>query len=388
MSTQIKGSKFIYEIDEKDFPHGFIAQGTESFVFKGRKISVNGQDEEELSFSCVLKFKPYSRSRFERFTNNELRIFEELQECRSVARIYDVIEDLGESFDLKTPEISKHIRSKSIELNGAMIPCFCVVEEYIDGWSLEQYCIRQFWGLEKFKDNRWIKYHEFKDFEKEEVLKKYKDEKTFFRYQDKMLHYMLSLCGILQFISMTSKKKVLHLDIKPENIMVTSQSEELVLIDFGRSEFLDERDRYIYHKLAPFKYINDNGVRVKEDINHPFCHGTIGYAAPEAFRAAIDDSFPLTLLNDKSEDKTNGFEIGRMSIESDIFSFGATFWECLNIVELVTNSEEFSTLNRKSRFYESHLLNHDSYYERDLSLECTGPLGGRYNLALQNIIKK
>ena len=124
MSTQIKGSKFIYEIDEKDFPHGFIAQGTESFVFKGRKISVNGQDEEELSFSCVLKFKPYSRSRFERFTNNELRIFEELQECRSVARIYDVIEDLGESFDLKTPEISKHIRSKSIELcNDTLLLC-------------------------------------------------------------------------------------------------------------------------------------------------------------------------------------------------------------------------------------------------------------------------
>lgn len=388
MSTQIKGSKFIYEIDEKDFPHGFIAQGTESFVFKGRKISVNGQDEEELSFSCVLKFKPFSRSRFERFTNNELRIFEELQECRSVARIYDVIEDLGDSFDLKTPEISKHIRSKNIDSNDTMIPCFCVVEEYIDGWSLEQYCIRQFWGLEKYKDNRWIKYHDFKDFEKEEVLKKYKDEKTFFRYQDKMLHYMLSLCGILQFISMTSKKKVLHLDIKPENIMVTSQSEELVLIDFGRSEFLDERDQYIYHKLSPFKYINDNGVKVKEDINHPFCHGTIGYAAPEAFRAAIDDSFPLMPLNDKRGYKTNGFEIGRMSIESDIFSFGATFWECLNIVELVTNSEEFSMLTRKSRFYESHLLNYDFYYERDLSLECTGPLGGRYNIALQNIIKK
>ena len=114
MSTQIKGSKFIYEIDEKDFPHGFIAQGTESFVFKGRKISVNGQDEEELSFSCVLKFKPYSRSRFERFTNNELRIFEELQECRSVARIYDVIEDLGESFDLKTPEIQSTSEVKAL----------------------------------------------------------------------------------------------------------------------------------------------------------------------------------------------------------------------------------------------------------------------------------
>jgi len=407
VSTQIKGSKFIYEIDEKDFPHGFIAQGTESFVFKGRKISVNGHDEEDLSFSCVLKFKPYSRARFERFTNNELRIFEELQECRSVARIYDVIEDLGDSFDLKTPELSKRIRSKSIDPNDdsskTMIPCFCVVEEYIDGWSLEQYCIRQFWGLEKYRDNRWIKFHEFKDFEKEEVLKRYKDEKTFFRYQDKMLHYMLSLCGILQFISMTSKKKVLHLDIKPENIMVTSQSEELVLIDFGRSEFLEDSERYIYHKLSPFKYINDNGLRVKEDINHAFCHGTIGYAAPETFREALDERFILdpppkdeTKDNDESNNNkekedaeiTRGFEFGRMSIESDIFSFGATFWECLNIVELVTNSEEFSTLTRKSRFYESHLLNYDSYYERDLSLECTGPLGGRYNLALQNIIKK
>lgn len=398
MSTQIKGSKFIYEIDEKDFPHGFIAQGTESFVFKGRKISLNDHDEEDLSFSCVLKFKPYSSARFERFTNNELRIFEELQECRSVARIYDVIEDLGDSFDLKTPEISKHIRSKSIASNDTMIPCFCVVEEYIDGWSLEQYCIRQFWGLEKYQDNRWIKYHDFRDFEKEEVLRRYKDEKTFFRYQDKMLHYMLSLCGILQFISMTSKKKVLHLDIKPENIMVTSQSEELVLIDFGRSEFLDDRERYIYHKLPPFKYINDNGVKVKEDINHPFCHGTIGYAAPETFREAVDGRVPLDppkkgeekpdTSNDKDEEKANNLEIGRMSIESDIFSFGATFWECLNIVELVTNSEEFSMLARKSRFYESHLLNYDSYYERDLSLECTGPLGGRYNIALQNIIKK
>ncbi len=397
MSTQIKGSKFIYEIDEKDFPHGFIAQGTESFVFKGLKRSINDYNEEELSFSCVLKFKPYSRTRFERFTNNELKIFEELQECRNVARIYDVIEDLGDHFDLKTPEISKHIRSKSIDSNDSMIPCFCVVEEYIDGWSLEQYCIRQFWGLEKYQDNRWIKYHDFKDYEKEEVIRKYKDEKTFFRYQDKMLHYMLSLCGILKFISMTSKKKVLHLDIKPENIMVTSQSEELVLIDFGRSEFLEDSERYIYHKLSALKYIDDNGVRVKENINNPFCHGTIGYAAPEAFRASLDDYFPLDpLFTSKDELDDNGknkkiardYEFGRMSIESDIFSFGATFWECLNIVELVTNSEEFSTLTHKSHFYESHLLNYDSYYERDLSLECTGPLGGRYNISLQNIIKK
>ena len=27
-------AKFLYEIDKKDFPDGFIASGTESFVFK------------------------------------------------------------------------------------------------------------------------------------------------------------------------------------------------------------------------------------------------------------------------------------------------------------------------------------------------------------------
>ena len=30
MSTQIQGTKFLYEIDKKDFPDGFIASGTES----------------------------------------------------------------------------------------------------------------------------------------------------------------------------------------------------------------------------------------------------------------------------------------------------------------------------------------------------------------------
>ena len=38
MSTQIQGTKFLYEIDKKDFPDGFIASGTESFVFKAEKF--------------------------------------------------------------------------------------------------------------------------------------------------------------------------------------------------------------------------------------------------------------------------------------------------------------------------------------------------------------
>ena len=99
MSTQIQGTKFLYEIDKKDFPDGFIASGTESFVFKGRKVSIDENGKSDLSFSCVLKFKPKSSERLDRFKNQELKIFEELQECRSVARIYDVVEDIGENFE-------------------------------------------------------------------------------------------------------------------------------------------------------------------------------------------------------------------------------------------------------------------------------------------------
>ena len=371
MSTQIKGTDFHYEIDTSEFPHGFIASGTESFVFMGRKIAVDKDGKTDLSFSCVLKFKPKSAVRLERFKNQELKIFEELQECRSVARIYDVIEDIGEDFELEIPDKGVFIRSSNPNNSRNILACFCVVEEYIDGWSLEQYCRRKFWGLEKLKNNNWVGFHDFTDLEKEELLKKYKNEKVFFRYQDKLLHFMQSLCGILMFISTTSKKKVLHLDIKPENIMVTRQSEELVLIDFGRSIFLPDEETFVYHNMPGVDYNKE------EAINALYSHGTIGFAAPECYSQPVDSQFPFS---------QSGYQIGRMSIESDIFSFGATFWECMNIVELVTKSEVFAKDPRK--FYEKNLLNDKAYFNRDLSLECTGPLGGRYHLSLQKIIKK
>ncbi|MCR5599323.1 MAG: protein kinase [Ruminococcus sp.] len=371
MSTQIKGTKFHYEIDTKDFPHGFIAMGTESFVFMGRKISVDKNGKTDLSFSCVLKFKPKTEERLERFKEQELKIFEELQECRSVARIYDVIEDIGEDFELEIPGTGVFIRSRNPNKSQSIRACFCVVEEYIDGWSLEQYCRRKFWGLEKQKNNNWVSFHDFTDLEKEEVIKKYKNEKIFFRYQDKLLHFMQSLCGILMFISTTSKKKVLHLDIKPENIMVTRQSEELVLIDFGRSVFLPDEGTFVYHNMRKVDY------KQPENINSLYSHGTIGFSAPECYALPAESDFPFSQV---------GYEIGRMSIESDIFSFGATFWECMNIVELVTKNKTFADDPRK--FYEENLLNDKAYFNRDLSLECTGPLGGRYHRSLQDIIRK
>ena len=109
-----------------------------------------------------------------------------------------------------------------------------------------------------------------------------------------------------------------------------------------------------------------------------FQYGTLGYAAPECYVEPINGSvFPF---DDKSLKK------GRMSIESDIFSFGATFWECLNMFELYTKSPEFAKdkgVGGSYDFYRNHFLNDDAYCDRDLSL--TSP---HYHEKLQEIISK
>ncbi|WP_245532838.1 hypothetical protein [Acetivibrio clariflavus] len=101
-------------------------------------------------------------------------------------------------------------------------------------------------------------------------------------------------------------------------------------------------------------------------------YGTLGYAAPECYSKATDNSkFPFTV----------SFEQGKMSIESDIFSFGATFWECLNIFEMVTKNKEFS--DDIHEFYRNNFLNDNTYFNRDLS--CTSSY---YHKKLEAIIKK
>ena len=68
MADFIKGTNFIYQIDTSynDNRDGFIAEGTESIVFKGIKVSGN------LVYPCALKFKP--RSRLNDFMHREYKI--------------------------------------------------------------------------------------------------------------------------------------------------------------------------------------------------------------------------------------------------------------------------------------------------------------------------
>ena len=148
--------------------------------------------------------------------------------------------------------------------------------------------------------------------------------------------------------------------------MVTKYGKELVLIDFGRSKRITKADRFAVSDLSEVNY------NVNESFEKMYQYGTLGYAAPECYAEAADGSqFPFKQY----------FEPGKMSIESDIFSFGAAFWECLNIFELVTKSEEFSGDNHD--FYENHFLNDTVYCNRDLTFTSL-----HYHKKLENIIKK
>lgn len=366
MSSEIRGSGFRYIIDvsygiNQD---GFIAIGTESIVYKGLKVSETGK----LEFSCVLKFKPRKVitagkevDRLKMFREEELSILDELQECRSVVRIFDVIEDLG---DFRLP---------CNKIDGGIITSqkyFCVVEEYIDGWSLEEYCRSEYWKLRKFEDignnlKKVVEFHEFNPDEKNNIRATYyKNYDNILKYQNEIILFMRNLCEILEF--MTEKKKILHLDLKPENIMVTKYGKEIVLIDFGRSKKITDQEPFALSNLVDADYSNN------ETIDRLYQYGTLGYSAPESYAPAGDGSeFPFK----------GDFEKGKMFIESDIFAFGTTFWECLNIFDLVTRNSEFSADSHD--FYRNHFLNDSAYCSRDLSVTSI-----HYHKKIEDIIKK
>ena len=366
MNRELLGNEYTYIIDtdygiNKD---GFIAIGTESIVYKGLKI----KQDSKLEFSCVLKFKPkkiledgQEVDRLRIFKEQEWTIFEKLRECRSIAKIDDVIEDLG---DFST---TCNYGKKPIVISDDYF--FCVVEEFIDGWNLKQYCEEEFWKLRKVKRTEqgsayYVKYQVYTEQEKRDVQNSYNYD-NILKYQRQILQFMQNLCEILQYVS--EQELVLHMDLKPDNIMVTKYGKELVLIDFGRSRTTTLANRTTRNLLPPVDYGRD-----EEGISSQFQHGTQGYAAPECYCEAAEGSeFPFK----------GSFEKGRMSIESDIFSFGVTFWECLNIFRLSTESKTFAEEPRD--FYFKYFMKDDIYFNRDLS--CSSR---HYMKQLEDILRK
>jgi len=364
MGNEIIGNSYTYIVDmsygiNKD---GFIAIGTESIVYKGVKTKRDGG----LQFSCVLKFKPKKVitngkivNRIEIFKNEEWKTFEELRECRSIVKVDDVIEDLG-GFSLPCEEVESGV------ISGTAY--FCVVEEFIDGWNLDEFCREEYWKLRRIEPmsnglSRVVNYHEFTARERGAVNMSYNYDNVL-KYQNQILLFMINLCDIMEFV--TERKNVLHLDIKPENIMVTRYGKELVLIDFGRTKKVTEANRFVEPNLPEADYGKN------ETLEKMYQYGTLGYAAPECYAKAEEGSeFPFS----------RDFEQVGMSAESDIFSLGATFWECLNIFELVTRNRQFSSDIHE--FYRSNFLSDGAYVNRDLT--CTSAF---YHEKLESVIKK
>lgn len=365
--TVIDGTKFRYFIDrDYGLSEGFIAEGTESIVYKGVKQG------GELRCSCALKFKP--KSRLKDFMEREYKILESMQICRSVVRILDVIEDL------------KGFRHKYGDIEITSEDYFCVVEEYIDGDSLQDYCIKQ-WYRYNTEKRIWERNH--RKYSYREIVK----------FQNQLLQFMVNLCEIMKFVSNTNSRNgkidpnkpvVLHCDIKPENIMVTKHGKELVLIDFGRSRQISAGNSYLYRN-SDGTFTADYTQRQWQTHGKDnfYAYGTAGYSAPECYAGAPTGTglFPFT-------SQRSHIEHGKISVESDIFAFGTTFHECFSIYEICREAFENggSELSDPS-FFNNYIAERnekavrecqtDGYCNRDFS-----GLAKAYHEKIEDIIRK
>lgn len=367
MNSVIRGTEFNYRIDtEHGINHdGFIAEGTESIVFKGIKYG------NDLRYSCALKFKP--KTRLHDFMNREYKILESMQTCRSVVRILDVIEDL-QDFTLS-------YEGGEINSNN----CFCVVEEYIDGDSLQDYCIKQ-WFTYNTSTQKW---------ERNTVEYSYRE---IVKFQNQIIQFMINLCEIMKFISNVNEKNgkadpnkpiILHCDIKPENIMVTKHGKELVLIDFGRSQqFMEGRTYQHYNDPIARTFTADYSDKQWQNVGKDnfYAYGTVGYAAPECYASPTKGGFPFIA-------QQSVLNHGCVSIESDIFGFGATFSECLSIYEVCRQAFEKTPNSSNPRFFNREIMEQAESSVRNGTIEgyCDHDFRDidlAYHEAIENILRK
>lgn len=363
---EFKGIQFYYSIDTSyktgrwgSQTNGCVSVSEHCVVFMGLryKPQENVQTETD-STRCILKFIKLEQK--DRFLNEELPVLNALQGSPSVVRILDIIEDLGDFLQPHPhPERSREYISKE--------QYFCVVEELICGKTLEEYCLR---FAESMDQKPLIKYtadginyylrnpnqgnqpiinspfcsKKYSRSEIDDADATHEDYYFQMLYQRKICEIMLKLCDILHYISDT--EHILHLDLKPEHIMITDNGENPVIIGFGRARMMRE-------EIASQSKNGTSLPCVTIPVKRAEVYGTIGFAANGLFDPDSDQNKFTT-------------------VESDIFSFGAVFWECMNMHVLFRKNVEFAKYFLENRsvnpFYNSPYFRADNvYFERNLA---------------------
>lgn len=253
----------------------FIAVGGESIVFKGLKKSVGR--------TYALKFREIGR--WGDFFSYELPTLSRLEQC-STSKLAGVIPEIRQEILQAIYQMIPDNKKKYCEhLNSPYAQYFCIVEDYIAGCDLKEYCDGdELKGLQAHTPSLNASY--------EQVV----------AFQRKLLNWTMQFCEIMNHV--TGDHRYLHLDIKPENIMISNETESITVIDFGKS-------------------MEYSGRASNVSLNNEFgdnigVYGTNGFAAPEC----CDSVEMRRSLNLPST--------GIVDIRSDIFSFGSALWDCIN----------------------------------------------------------
>jgi serine/threonine protein kinase len=243
---------------------------------------------------------------------------------------------------------------------------YCVVEDFVTGAALENNVSSNLFNFcRQYAPKREAPYEEVIQFQDDYIFK-----------------WVLEFCDIMAHMS--EKNRILHLDIKSENIMVTSTG-SIVLIDMGLSGFLEEQSTGM-NLQYDFNHINKHPSKVErryitEGGEEVLCYiyGTPGYAAPECYYkdgvgAERDPSLKNPFYTGRATDKD-----GIVDIRSDIFSFGCVLWDIIHLSgygkdDAHRNYAKINEIETRNGYFRRDLHYASPYYLKELEdiiLKCT-----------------
>lgn len=337
----LQGNAIEYEILE------CVAQGQESIVYRAQVHSTK---------RCVaLKFR--LKDNLVKFRIKELPVYQSLDHL-NIIKIFDFVEDLG---SLRLEGEFKGIKHTINQQNY-----YCVVEDFVAGAPLNNSASSNLFNFcKQYAPKREADYEDVIQFQEEYIFK-----------------WIFEFCDIMSH--MTEQNRILHLDIKSENIMVTSTG-SIVLVDMGLSGFLEEQSTGM-NLQYDFNHVNKRPEKVERRWIYDggqnvlcYIYGTPGYAAPECYYKDGEGA-------DRDRNLKNPFYTGRatekdgiVDIRSDIFSFGCVLWDIIHLggYGKDEHNRDYAKVNEtetKSGYFKRDLHYASPYYLKELEdiiLKCT-----------------